>query len=152
MSVRRRLVSSIVLLTLVVGTATGQTAPDSVAAAPRYAAAAAMLERFIAHEMADKRLNALSISLVEDQRVVWARGFGFANPRDSVRATARTVFRVGSVSKLFTDIGVMQLVERGTVDLDAPVTRYLSDFRPRGASTPITLRQLMSHRAGLVRE
>ena len=152
MNVRRRLESSIVLLMLAVGTATAQTAPDSVVAAPRYAAVAAMLERFIAHEMADKRLPALSISLVEDQRVVWARGFGFSNPRDSVRATARTVYRVGSVSKLFTDIGVMQLVERGTLDLDAPVTRYLPDFRPRGASVPITLRQLMSHRAGLVRE
>jgi CubicO group peptidase (beta-lactamase class C family)/D-alanyl-D-alanine dipeptidase len=152
MNVRRRLESSIVLLMLAVGTATAQTAPDSVVAAPRYAAVAAMLDRFIAHEMADKRLPALSISLVEDQRVVWARGFGFSNPRDSVRATARTVYRVGSVSKLFTDIGVMQLVERGTLDLDVPVTRYLADFRPRGASVPITLRQLMSHRAGLVRE
>ena len=78
-------------MTLVVGTATGQTAPDSVAAAPRYAAVAAMLERFIAHEMADKRLNALSISLVEDQRVVWARGFGFANPRD-VETRLRDMF------------------------------------------------------------
>src|SRR3712207_103999 len=132
--------------------ADAQTAPDSVVAEPRYAAAAAALERFITHEMADKRLPALSISLVDDQRVVWARGFGFSHPRDSVRATARTVYRVGSVSKLFTDIGVMQLVERGTLDLDAPVTRYLPDFRPRGAAVPITLRQLMSHRAGLVRE
>ena len=47
----------------------------------------------------------------------------------------------------------MQLVERGTVDLDAPVSRYVHDFRPSGAgASAITLRQLMSHRAGLVRE
>src|SRR5690349_15885608 len=106
-----------------------QSALDSVPPDPRYAAAVASLERFIAREMADKRLPALSISLVEDQRVVWARGFGYANPRDSVRATARTVYRVGSVSKLFTDIAVMQMVERGALDLDAPVTRYLPDFK-----------------------
>ncbi|HUQ84225.1 MAG TPA: serine hydrolase [Gemmatimonadaceae bacterium] len=129
-----------------------QSAPDSVPAAPRYAAAVAILERFVAHEMADKNLPALSISLVEDQRVVWARGFGYANPRDSVRATARTVYRVGSVSKLFTDIAVMQLVERRTLDLDAPVTRYLPDFKPAGAAAPVTLRELTSHRSGLVRE
>ena len=112
--------------------ASAQTLPDSIPAAPRYAAAALVLERFIASEMADKNLPALSIALVDDQRVVWARGFGMANPRDSVRATARTVYRVGSVSKLFTDIGVMQLVERGTLALDTPVVRYLPEFQPAG--------------------
>ena len=74
----------------------------------------ATLDRFIRHEMADKKLPALSIALVDGQNIVWARGFGIANPEDSTPATARTVYRVGSVSKLFTDIGVMQLVERGT--------------------------------------
>src|SRR5215203_3152221 len=143
-----RMVRATLALAIVAFPAARAQAPaDSVLPAPRYAAAAAMLERFIAHEMADKGLPALSIALVEDQRVVWARGFGFSNPRDSVRATARTVHRVGSVSKLFTDIAVMQLVERGTLDLDAPVTRYLPSFKPAGATTPITLRQLMSHRA-----
>lgn len=130
-----------------------QEPADSVPASPHYAAAARALERFIAHEMSDKRLPAVSVALVDDQTVVWARGFGFANTRDSVRATAHTVYRIGSVSKLFTDIGVMQLVERGTFDLDAPVTRYLPQFRPRGeGAASISLRQLMSHRSGLVRE
>src|SRR5215213_888337 len=107
------------VLLLVTVKAGAQPARDSVPAASRYAATAAMLARFVAREMADKNLPALSIALVEDRQVVWARGFGFANPRDSVPATARTVYRVGSVSKLFTDIGVMQLVERRTLDLDA---------------------------------
>ena len=130
-----------------------QPARDSVPATTRYAAAAEILERFIASEMADKSLPALSIALVEDQQVVWARGFGFANPADSVRATAQTVYRVGSVSKLFTDIAAMQLVERGALALDTPVSRYLPSFRPGGSTAgAITLRQLMSHRAGLVRE
>jgi D-alanyl-D-alanine dipeptidase/CubicO group peptidase (beta-lactamase class C family) len=133
--------------------ASAQTAVDSVAPPPRYAAAVRVLERFIAHEMTDKHLPALSISLVSDQTVIWARGFGVANPADSTPATARTVYRVGSVSKLFTDIAAMQLVERNALDLDAPVTRYLSTFAPKGAGAgSITLRQLMSHRAGLVRE
>ena len=111
------------------------------------------LDRFIRHEMADKELPALSIALVDGQNVVWARGFGIANQKDSTPATARTVYRVGSVSKLFTDIGVMQLVERGVLDLDSPVTRYVPDFHPSGqGASAITLRQLMSHRSGLVRE
>jgi CubicO group peptidase (beta-lactamase class C family)/D-alanyl-D-alanine dipeptidase len=146
----RRAVAAMVVATSVLE---AQPASDAVAPQPRYAAASAILERFVEHEMADKGLPALSIALVEDQTVVWARGFGVANSRDSTRATARTVYRVGSVSKLFTDIGVMQLVERGALDLDVPVTRYLPRFRPSGAgASAITLRELMSHRSGLVRE
>ena len=123
--------------------------------APRtdYVVAAEMLERFITSEMADKELPALSIALVDDQQVVWAKGFGFANPKSKTPATAETVYRVGSVSKLFTDIAIMQLVEQRKIDLDAPVTRYLPEFRPRNSfGRSVTLRQLMSHRSGLVRE
>ena len=128
-----------------------QAPADSVPATPRYAATAAALTRYIEFEMADKSLPALSIAIVQGDNVVWARGFGFANPRDKVPATARTIYRVGSVSKLFTDIGVMQLVERGTLALDAPVTRYVGDVMPTGGAG-ITLRQLMSHRSGILRE
>ena len=118
-----------------------------------WAAVAEILERFITHEMADKELPALSIALVDDQRVVWAQGFGFADPKAKIPATADTVYRVGSVSKLFTDIAVMQLVEQKKLDLDVPITRYLPSFRPRNSfGKEITLRQLMSHRSGLVRE
>ncbi|MBI3414061.1 MAG: serine hydrolase [Verrucomicrobia bacterium] len=118
-----------------------------------FTAAIAAAESFIAHELADKQLPALSVALIDDQRIVWAKGFGFADPTNRVPASAETIHRVGSVSKLFTDIAVMQLVEQGKLDLDAPITRYLPEFQPRNPfGKPITLRQLMSHRAGLVRE
>ncbi len=118
-----------------------------------YAATVEMLERFIAHEMADKELPAVSIALVDDQQIVWSKGFGLANAKDRTPVTDETIYRVGSVSKLFTDIAIMQLVEQGKLNLDAPVTRYLRDFHPRNSfGKPITLRQLMSHRSGLVRE
>jgi serine beta-lactamase-like protein LACTB len=118
-----------------------------------YEQAARALDSFIARELADKRLPALSIALVDDQRIVWARGFGYADPKSKKPATADTVYRVGSVSKLFTDIAVMQLVEQGKLDLDAPVTNYLPDFKPDNPfNKPITLRQMMAHRSGLVRE
>jgi len=123
--------------------------------APRadYRAVVAVLEPFIAREMADKRLPALSIALVDGQRTVWARGFGHENPANGTPATSRTVYRVGSVSKLFTDVGIMQRVERGELDLDAPLSRYLPDLAPRNPyGKPLTLRQLMAHRSGLVRE
>ena len=141
------------LLLLAPLAASAQAPAAAIPPTSRYAPVAAALERFIAHEMADKALPGLSIALVDGPTIVWARGFGFANPSDSTPATARTVYRVGSVSKLFTDIGVMQQVERRALDLDAPVSRYLPGFSPRGTgASSITLRELMSHRAGLVRE
>ncbi|HLJ94639.1 MAG TPA: serine hydrolase [Gemmataceae bacterium] len=131
----------------------GSFAQTSVRPPERYAAAMGALERFIGHELTNKGLPALSIALVDNQEVIWAKGFGFRNPTEKIPATADTVYRVGSVSKLFTDIGIMQFVERGVLDLDAPVSRYLPDFKPNNPSgKPITLRQLMAHRSGLVRE
>ncbi len=119
----------------------------------KYRDAVRALEQIIEREVADKKLPALSVALVDDQTVVWSKGFGFANPKDKVPATAETVYRVGSVSKLFTDVAVMQLVEQGKLDLDASVTNYLPDFKPHNPfGVPITLRQLMAHRSGLVRE
>jgi CubicO group peptidase (beta-lactamase class C family)/D-alanyl-D-alanine dipeptidase len=111
------------------------------------------LKPFIEHEISGKAIPALSIAIVDDQQIVWAQGFGMADAEAGVPATAETVYRIGSVSKLFTDIAIMQLVERGELNLDAPITDYLPDFRPHNPfGAPITLRELMSHRSGLLRE
>ncbi len=125
--------------------------PDTGAVGTAYEDAAEVVRQFIAHEMEAKGLPAVSVALVDDQRVVWAEGFGWE--REGVPATAETVYRVGSVSKLFTDLAMMQLVEEGRLDLDAPITDVLPEFTPRNPhGGEITLRQLTSHRAGLVRE
>jgi CubicO group peptidase (beta-lactamase class C family)/D-alanyl-D-alanine dipeptidase len=112
-----------------------------------------MLSRFIEHERAQKGIPAISIALVNGQNIVWARGFGWADSARGVPATAATEYRVGSVSKLFTDLAIMKLVEAKKLDLDAPVTRYLPTFRPKNPfGGEITIRQLTSHRSGLTRE
>ncbi|UCD25214.1 MAG: beta-lactamase family protein, partial [Gemmatimonadota bacterium] len=140
------------LAILIAGVQCGSEA-GSVVPAGGYSDVVAALESLIEHEVRDKEISALSIALVDGEETVWASGFGYADRVDSVRATAKTVYRVGSVSKLFTDIAVMQLVERGELDLDAPITQYLPEFAPGNPyGTPITLRQLMSHHSGLVRE
>lgn len=128
-------------------------AQDSVPVSTLYPATGAMLTRLIEHEVAGKHLPALSIALVDQQNIVWARGFGFANVDDSLRATARSVYRVGPVSQLFTDIAILRQVERGRIDLDRAVTVYLPGFHPSGrGAAAISLRQLMAHESGLVRE
>jgi len=118
-----------------------------------YSEVVGALRPFIQQQMAEKGLPALSIAIIDDQQIVWAQGFGMADPQKKIPATANTVYRIGSVSKLFTDIAIMQLVERGELKLDDPITNYLPDFHPKNPFvTPITLRQLMSHRSGLLRE
>jgi len=124
-----------------------------IRASGEYREVASKVSDAIHYEMVDKALNAVSIVLVKDMEILWARGFGVEDLNKSTKADANTVYRVGSVSKLFTDIGIMQLVEKGEVDLDAPITDYLPEFRPRSRfKREITLRQLMSHRSGLLRE
>jgi len=118
-----------------------------------YAELAGKLETLIQREMQQKQLPAFSIALVDGNEIVWAQGFGYQDPEHKTPATAHTVYRVGSVSKLFTDIAIMQMTEAGKINLDAPISQYLPDFHPRNPySEAITLRQLMSHRSGLLRE
>ncbi len=118
-----------------------------------YADVVATLTPFIEHERAQKGIPAISVALVHGDSVVWADGFGWADSVAGVRADARTVYRVGSVSKLFTDLAVMRLVEKGQLDLDAPVSRYVPGFQPENPfGGDITLRRLTSHLAGLTRE
>ena len=141
-----------VLLTAIGVGPASLAAQSRIGPRPDYASVAAALEQVIAGEMESKRIPAMSIALVDDQEIVWATGFGFARA-DSTPATAETVYRAGSVSKILTDLAVMRLVDAGTLALDTPITRYLPEFTPPNPSgTPLTLRLLMSHYAGLVRE
>src|SRR5579862_2532972 len=149
---RRALIQAIAATLLLLACA---RADDRANIPPRsdYAKIAAGLEWIIQQQMQEKQLPAFSIALVDGNQIVWVQGFGYQDPEHKIPATAHTVYRVGSVSKLFTDIGVMQMVEAGKINLDAPVSQYIPDFHPNNPfKEPITLRELMSHRSGLLRE
>lgn len=126
--------------------------PAAIGPAAGYEALATRLSGFVAAEMEHKRIPALALAITDGDRIVWARGFGEAQP--GVPTDADTLFRVGSVSKLFTDIAVVARQAAGELDLDAEVREMLPGFAP--AEVPeeggVTLRRLMAHRAGLVRE
>lgn len=108
---------------------------------------------FAERELKDKGIPALSIAIVDGDKIVFAQGFGAAIADGKEAATADSIYRVGSVSKLFTDICAMRLVADGKLDLDADIRTYLPDFKPHNPfGVPITLRQLTAHQAGLVRE
>ncbi|MEI8356509.1 MAG: serine hydrolase domain-containing protein, partial [Deltaproteobacteria bacterium] len=82
----------------------------------------------IAKQMSDNQVTGLSVCLVDDRRVVWAEGFGFADAGRGIKADENSVFEIGSCSKTFTGFMVMQLVEKGLVGLDDPVTMYIPSF------------------------
>ncbi len=129
----------------------GQT--ENIPPNEKYAAAASELSQFIQREIEQKDIRALSIAVVDGDRIVWAQGFGFADAARTQPATAQTVYRVGSVSKLLSDVAVVQLIEQGKLKLDDDVRTILPDFQPHNPfDQPITLRRLMSHQSGLVRE
>lgn len=95
-------------------------------------------------------LSALTISVVKDDALWMAQGYGFADVASARPAVAETTrFRIGSVSKTFIWTAVMMLVERGQIDLDADVNNYLKSVRIADAfGVPVTMRHLMHHRAG----
>ena len=130
-----------------------QKQPKNIDVSSGYELIVTKLEDAINYEITSKNLNAISMVLVDDQEIVWAKGFGYEDPEKLIEADAYTVYRVGSVSKLFTDMAIMQRVEKGEINLDASIQTYLPDFKPNNPfNKPITLRQLMSHRSGLLRE
>jgi CubicO group peptidase (beta-lactamase class C family) len=91
-----------------------------------------------------------------DGDLVWARGFGWADRDGRTPMGTSVLSRIGSISKSVTAVLMMRLVDRGVVSLDDPVERYLPEVRgladPKPGTPPITLRQLASHTAGLMRE
>lgn len=114
------------------------------------------LQALIEREMQTQNLIGLSIALVDDQNIAWARGFGWADQAAGIPATWETVYRAGSISKLFTVAAALQFAERGQLDLDAPIQNVLPEFRIGSrfgeAATAITPRLLMTHHAGLPRD
>jgi CubicO group peptidase (beta-lactamase class C family) len=99
-------------------------------------------------------VTGLSIALVDDQKIVWAQGFGYADKAHKRPATAETLYRVGSISKLFTATATMQLAEQGKLDIDKPLRTYVPEFsvKPRVGNLEITPRNIMTHHSGLPRD
>lgn len=120
-----------------------------------YKATIAQLEKVIEGELQQGTLTGLSVALIDGQQVVHAAGYGMADKQQQIPADAETIYRVGSISKVFTAIAAMQLVEQGKLDLDQPIQNTLPNFSivtPFDGSTPLTLRQFMCHRSGMIRE
>lgn len=111
------------------------------------------IDAYVEAEMEADRVPGAALAIVRGDRIVHARGFGVGEP-EGRRITPRTAFILGSMSKSFTALAVMQLHEAGKIDLDAPVVQYLPWFHVASpeASKIITIRHLLHHTSGLTRK
>ena len=123
-----------------------QTLPDKASDAAPYDE----IDGYIEQQLERLNVPGAALAIVEGDQIVHQRGFGQTRP-GGTPPSPQTPFVLGSVTKSFTALAVMQLVEAGKVDLDAPVQRYLPWFRvadPR-ASAQMTVRQLLNQTSGL---
>jgi len=103
--------------------------------------------------MRKRNYPAISVGLVHQGELIYAKGFGFADIEGSIPATPDTVYSVASLSKPFTSVAIMQLVERGIIELDAPIFPIIPEVleldTPSDRTRAITLRSLLRHTSGL---
>jgi CubicO group peptidase (beta-lactamase class C family) len=108
------------------------------------------LDRVISGQLADDHIAGATVAVVKNGRLFFAKGYGDSDRQHGKLVSAETtLFRIGSVSKLFTWTAVMQLAEQGKVNLHADVNTYLKTFHlPATYPEPITLAHLLTHTAG----
>ena len=155
------IVSALVLLLSMVAPAIAQqdngvlgsnlsTAPTLAPSPTDPAELEAFLDELMAKDMEERHIPGAAIAVVKDGHLFFTKGYGYADIENQIPVDPeQTMFRIGSVGKVFTWTAVMQLVEQGKLDLDADINTYL-DFRiPDTYPQPITLKHLMTHTSGI---
>lgn len=111
------------------------------------------LRQIILSEMQSKSIPSFAIIVADVDGIVVEVSEGLMEQHDSKPVSANTLFRTGSVGKTMTDLAIMKAVEQNRLDIGADINVYLPEFQPRNPyDTPITLKHLMTHESGLVRE
>jgi len=110
------------------------------------------LDRIIPAQMKQANVKGLSVGLIDSAGVVWSKGYGFMDVANKKPVDIKTLFCIGSISKIFTSIAIMQLQERGKLDINKPIKDYIPEFKPLGSEgiiNQITIASVLSHESGL---
>ncbi len=107
----------------------------------------AEIEKAVSSFMSANSVPGIGVAVVLEGEPAWSAGFGMSDLEDSAPATSSTLFRLGSISKPITAVAVLQLWERGKLDLDTPVQKYCPAFPQK--EWPITTRELLGHLGGI---
>ncbi len=119
----------------------------AVAMAQKPAAIDQKIDAFVLDQIASQHLAGVSVAVVKDNKLVFAKGYGKANLEVNTPATKETMYEIGSITKQFTATGVMMLVEEGKIGLDDPVSKYYK-FAP-DTWAKVTIRHLLNQTSGI---
>lgn len=132
---------------VVLGLCLTLSVPLAAQSPARFEPAITASRRQILDSLSSLRIPGAQIAVIKDGELVWSEGFGLADMEQQVPVTPRTRFRIASISKAVTAVGLGLLVQEGKVDLDQPVQRYVPSFPLK--RWPITVRQVAGHLAGI---
>jgi CubicO group peptidase (beta-lactamase class C family) len=116
-------------------------------AAPVPDGAIAQIDKIAAEGIDQKKVASHAVAVVKDGGLVLARGYGFADLENDVPATAETVYRLGSITKQFTALAIMQLAEQGKLSVDDELAKFLPDYPTQGHK--VTVHHLLNHTSGI---
>ena len=109
---------------------------------------AARVDAAVQAEMKKEKVVGLAVGIIEKGRIVYLKGYGFADREKNVSVTTETMFRWASCTKPVTAVVALQLAEKGQLDLDADVRKYVPEYPDKGEI--ITVRELLCHQSGIV--
>jgi CubicO group peptidase (beta-lactamase class C family) len=117
--------------------------------ADRFQAAYQRLDEFVARHMSEMGVPGLTLALADRKGLLRSSQYGFADVKAGVKVGPQTLFEIGSISKSFVAMAVLQLAEEGKLDLQKPVTNYLPWLKIESKYAPFTTHHLLSHTSGL---
>ena len=129
-----RIKSSIIVLLLFIFTNSIYAQADSI-------------DVFVQQEMQKRKIPGLQLAIVQNGKIIKTGNYGLANVQDSIPVSNKTVFSINSITKAFTGVAILQLVEAGKLNLSSPVSEYL-DGLP-AAWNSVSIQQLLSHTSGI---
>jgi CubicO group peptidase (beta-lactamase class C family) len=132
-----------------------EEAPTDITAHPEVQGALAITDAWVDAIRDYREVPGISVGLVLDQELIFAKGYGYSNLRRKVPADADTIYSICSISKLFTSIGVMQMRDAGKLTLRDPVADHLEWFtikQDHNSAGPTRIQGLLTHSSGLPRE
>jgi D-alanyl-D-alanine carboxypeptidase len=128
---------------------------ESLVENPEVSAAIAVFDAWCQYTVYDREQPGVSIGIVYDRDLIWAKGYGYEDLEKKIPATPKTAYRIASITKLFTATSILQLRDTGKLQLDDPVAKHLNWFHLNDTfddSPVITIRHLLTHTSGLPRE
>ncbi|MBO9546992.1 serine hydrolase domain-containing protein [Caulobacter sp.] len=110
------------------------------------------VRKVILKTLEEAKVPSIAVAVVQDGKIIWEEGFGWADKEQKIPATAHTAYSLASMTKPITATAVMKLREAGKLDIDAPIERYLGGVKlagRAGSTKAVTARRIMAHSAGL---